>query len=62
LLSGSNSAAPQLNIISLAFPVQIGIGLVALIASLSFVATWLTGWTGPYAGVIGATFDALLPR
>jgi flagellar biosynthetic protein FliR len=55
-------AAPQLNIISLAFPVQIGIGLVALIASLSFVATWLTGWTGPYAGVIGATFDALLPR
>lgn len=55
-------AAPQLNILSLAFPVQIAIGLLAFAASLGLVAAWLTGWTGPYAGMLGHTFHALQPR
>ena len=55
-------AAPQLNILSIAFPVQIALGLLALSASLAFVAAWLTGWTGPFAGLLGHTFHALQPR
>lgn len=45
-------AAPQLNILQLAFPVQIGVGLVALTASIPVVASWFFGWDVTYAGMV----------
>jgi flagellar biosynthetic protein FliR len=38
-------AAPQLNILTIAFPVQIGLGLAVLAASLPAIAQLLGGWT-----------------
>lgn len=45
-------AAPQLNVISVAFPVQIGIGLVALGLAIPFIAHALGGWRGQYEGML----------
>lgn len=47
-------AAPQLNILSVAFPLQIGVGLFALAASLPLIASFFAGWPAEY--------DALLTR
>lgn len=47
-------AAPQLQVIAVAFPLQIGLGLLALAASLPYVLTWFAGWAG--------TYDALTDR
>ena len=55
-------AAPQLNVLSVAFPIQIGIGLMAFVASLAFLATWLLGWGDHLTGVLEAFFAALLRR
>jgi flagellar biosynthetic protein FliR len=52
-------AAPQLNVLNIAFPLQIAIGLSAIVAALAFVATWMTGWTGHYAGALESVFGAL---
>jgi flagellar biosynthetic protein FliR len=52
-------AAPQLNILSVAFPVQIGIGLVALAASIPFVGAFYHGWSGVYNGTLDQVFRAL---
>jgi flagellar biosynthetic protein FliR len=46
--------APQLNVLSVAFPLQIGVGLLMLAAALPFLAVRLAGWPGEY--------DALLTR
>jgi flagellar biosynthesis protein FliR len=51
-------AAPQLNILSLAFPVQIGMGLFALAASLPFIATWFGGWETAYDAILTRTLGA----
>ncbi len=53
-------AAPQLNVLSVAFPIQIALGLVAFVAALVFVAAWLAGWSGSYAGMVEGVFAALL--
>jgi flagellar biosynthetic protein FliR len=53
-------AAPQLNVLSVAFPVQIAVGLAALVAALAFVATWLTGFTGHYAGSLETVFGGMV--
>jgi flagellar biosynthetic protein FliR len=45
-------AAPQLNILSVAFPVQIGIGLFALVAALPFIAAYLTDFDRVYDGLL----------
>lgn len=55
-------AAPQLNILTVAFPIQIGVGLVAVVAAVAFVGTWMTGFTGHYAGALETLFASLLPR
>lgn len=47
-------AAPQLQILQLAFPVQILVGLGTLVAALPFIATWFLGWE--------ASYDAMLTR
>ena len=52
-------AAPQLNVLSVAFPLQIGIGLVALAASLGMIATFFTGWTTTYEGMLSHVFGAM---
>ena len=41
-------AAPQLNILTVAFPLQITIGLFALLAALPAMARFFAGWTGTY--------------
>src|SRR5436305_2112746 len=52
-------AAPALNILSVAFPIQIGIGLVALGASIPFIGAFYQGWTGIYSSTIHRVFAAL---
>jgi flagellar biosynthetic protein FliR len=51
-------AAPQLNVLAVAFPLQITLGLATLIASVPLVATWLTGWQLTYAGMLRTIFGA----
>lgn len=41
-------AAPQLNILSLAFPLQIGLGLFAVGVAIPFIATTLSNWPAQY--------------
>jgi flagellar biosynthetic protein FliR len=45
-------AAPQLNILQLAFPVQIAVGLVAFSASIPIIAGWFVGWDVTYSGML----------
>lgn len=52
-------AAPQLNVLSVAFPIQIGIGLVALAASIPFIGAFYRGWSGVYDGTITHVLTAL---
>jgi flagellar biosynthesis protein FliR len=52
-------AAPQLNILSVAFPVQIGVGLFALAASIPFIAAFYHGWSGVYNDTVNRVFSAL---
>ncbi len=54
--------APQLNALTVAFPLQIALGLVATSAGLAFVATFMTGWGTAYAGELGRVFSALAHR
>ena len=55
-------AAPQLNVISVAFPIQITIGLVALAASFGLIATFFTGWTAVYDSMLSHVFGAMTDR
>ena len=45
-------AAPQLNVLSVAFPLQVALGLAALAASLPLIATFFTGWYPVYDGLL----------
>jgi flagellar biosynthetic protein FliR len=45
-------AAPQLNILTVAFPLQITIGLFALLAALPAMARFFEGWGGTYNGMM----------
>ncbi|BAH37358.1 MAG TPA: type III secretion protein [Gemmatimonas aurantiaca] len=49
-------AAPQLQIMSLAFPLQIGIGLLTFAGSVGLIVHALGEWTTPY----GKTIDAFV--
>jgi flagellar biosynthetic protein FliR len=51
--------APALNVFTVAFPIQIAIGLAAVAAALGATATWFVGWPGHFAGTIGRFFAAL---
>lgn len=50
--------APSLNVLNIAFPLQIAFGLLAVVASLTFVATWMTGWGTTFAAQIESVFHA----
>ncbi|HEY0970394.1 MAG TPA: flagellar biosynthetic protein FliR [Gemmatimonadales bacterium] len=54
-----SKAAPQLNVLQVAFPIQIAIGLAALAASIPLIATFFSGWTGPYDGLVGRVLEAM---
>ncbi len=45
-------AAPQLQIISVAFPLQIGIGLLTFAGSVAFIAHTLGDWTTPFSNTL----------
>jgi flagellar biosynthetic protein FliR len=47
-------AAPQLNIMSVAFPLQIGIGLLTFAGSLGLLVRVMSDWTPAY----GKTLDS----
>ena len=53
-------AAPQLNILSVAFPVQIGIGLVGLGASVPFIGAFYHGWSGVYNDTLDHVLSAFM--
>lgn len=54
-------AAPQLNILSLAFPVQILAGLAALIALVPILGSWFLGWESTYADLVGRGLEPFVP-
>lgn len=51
-------AAPQLNILSIAFPIQIAIGLFAFAASIPAIGTFYLGWNDVYSGMIGVVLQS----
>ncbi|MBV6521251.1 MAG: hypothetical protein MNPFHGCM_01384 [Gemmatimonadaceae bacterium] len=55
-------AAPQLNILQLAFPVQIAFGLAALTLSVPVIAAWFMGWDLTYAASLTRLVNALAAR
>ena len=54
-------AAPQLNILSVAFPLQIGLGLFAIGATLPLIATYLGEWPAHYDSQLTTIFGAFTP-
>ncbi|MDB4917737.1 MAG: type secretion system inner rane protein [Gemmatimonadetes bacterium] len=52
-------AAPQLNILSVAFPIQIGVGLTAFAATIPVIGMFFNGWTTFYQGVLTQSLGAL---
>jgi flagellar biosynthetic protein FliR len=55
-------AAPQLNVLSVAFPIQIALGMAATVAAFAALATWLTGFGGHLDGQLAPVMDALRAR
>lgn len=55
-------AAPQLNILQLAFPVQILVGLATLLAAIPILGSWLAGWETSYADLLASALGALGQR
>lgn len=51
--------APQVNLLAVAFPVQIMAGIVALGIALPYIAYWLGGWQGDYRAILDHAFRAL---
>lgn len=52
--------APKLNMLALAFPLQIAVGILLLGASLPMIAAQLAGWTELYGNGLDRVFGALL--
>ncbi len=57
-LSVLSRAAPQLNILQMAFPIQIGIGLAALTATIPIIAAWFMGWEITYSAMLSRMVNA----
>lgn len=53
--------APKLNMLALAFPLQIAVGILLLASSLPMIAAQLAGWTEVYGTGLDRIFGALLP-
>lgn len=52
---------PQLNVLMVAFPVQIAIGLFVLGGTLPFIASFFTGWNQTYLDLAGELLLPLTP-
>lgn len=52
---------PQLNVLTVAFPMQIAIGLFALAATLPLIAGYVADFQGHYTEVVGPLLRALTP-
>ena len=52
-------AAPALNVLAVAFPIQIGLGLLVLAATLPLIGAFFAGWTGFYDASLRDAFEAL---
>lgn len=50
---------PQLNVLMMAFPLQIGIGLFVLAAALPMIATAFSGWGDQYSELTSGLLDGL---
>jgi flagellar biosynthesis protein FliR len=53
-------AAPQLQIITVAFPLQIVAGLFTLAAALSLTSVWFTGWAAYHDGMLTRVLGPML--
>lgn len=53
-------AAPQLQIITVAFPLQIAVGLFTLAAAVSLTAVWFTGWGSYHEGMLTRVMGPML--
>lgn len=53
-------AAPQLNLLSVAFPLQIGAGLMTIGGALALTATWFSGWEAYQVRVLERLVGPLL--
>jgi flagellar biosynthesis protein FliR len=52
---------PQLNVLMVAFPVQIGVGLFVLAATLPLIASAFTDWGNDYGVGVSGLLDGLTP-
>ncbi|RMH19025.1 MAG: flagellar biosynthetic protein FliR [Gemmatimonadetes bacterium] len=52
---------PQVNVLMVAFPVQIGIGLFTLALALPLVAAFFAGFGAEYTGVVSQTLERFVP-
>ena len=52
---------PQLNVLMMAFPLQIGIGLLTLALSLSLIAGFFGGWPDHFADLVSGTLENYVP-
>lgn len=52
-------AAPQLNILTVAFPIQIGVGLLAFAATIPVIAMFFNGWQGTYQSMLSHSLGVL---
>jgi len=50
--------APQLNILMVAFPVQIGVGVFTLAFTIPLIATYFVAWPSAYESVLSRIFSA----
>jgi flagellar biosynthesis protein FliR len=53
-------AAPSLNVMAVAFPIQISVGLLSLSLAFGAIALVFTGWDAAYAGVLETVFRPML--
>jgi flagellar biosynthetic protein FliR len=55
-------AVPQLNVLTLAFPVQIATGLFVLAVTLPLIAMSFYDWPDAYRTLAGGLIEALMPE
>lgn len=51
-------AAPALNVLGVAFPIQIGLGLLVLAGTIPLIGAFFAGWTSFYDAMLGNAFEA----
>ncbi|MEX2584036.1 MAG: flagellar biosynthetic protein FliR [Gemmatimonadota bacterium] len=54
-------AAPQLNVLAVAFPIQIGIGLLVFAASIPLIGAFFNGWATVHDSMLGQVLEAFAP-